>query len=71
MCNREMLYQALCCPAHFRETLPVVRHGNMIALFVWRTRRLGWFLEPSYGVALGDGNKKSVGLTGGIFFAVP
>jgi hypothetical protein len=29
------------------------------------------FLEPSYGIALGNGNKKSVGLTGGIFFAVP
>jgi hypothetical protein len=26
-------------------------------------------LEPSYGIALGNGNKKSVGLTGGIFFA--
>jgi hypothetical protein len=43
----------------------------VIDLFVWRTRRLGWFLEPSYGIALGNGNKKSVGLTGGIFFAVP
>jgi hypothetical protein len=43
----------------------------VIDLFVWRTRRLGWFLEPSYGIALGNGNKKSVGLTGGVFFAVP
>jgi hypothetical protein len=43
----------------------------VIDLFVWRTRHLGWFLEPSYGIALGNGNKKSVGLTGGIFFAVP
>jgi hypothetical protein len=43
----------------------------VIDLFVWRTSRLGWFLEPSYGIALGNGNKKSVGLTGGIFFAVP
>jgi hypothetical protein len=41
----------------------------VIDLFVWHTRRLGWFLEPSYGIALGNGNKKSVGLTGGIFFA--
>jgi hypothetical protein len=43
----------------------------VIDLFVWRTKRLGWFLEPSYGIALNNGNKKSVGLTGGIFFAVP
>jgi hypothetical protein len=43
----------------------------VIDLFVWRTRRLGWFLEPSFGVASGNGNQKSVGLTGGIFFAVP
>jgi len=43
----------------------------VIDLFVWRTNRLGWFLEPSYGIALGKGDKKSVGLTGGIFFAVP
>jgi hypothetical protein len=43
----------------------------VIDLFVWRTRHLGWFLEPSYGISLGYGNKKSVGLTGGIFFAVP
>jgi hypothetical protein len=43
----------------------------VIDLFVWRTKRLGWFLEPSYGIALGNGNNKSVGLTGGIFFAVP
>jgi len=43
----------------------------VIDLFVWRTRRLGWFLEPSYGIALSNGSKKSVGLTGGIFFAVP
>jgi hypothetical protein len=43
----------------------------VIDLFVWRTRCLGWFLEPSYGIAPGNGNKKSVGLTGGIFFAIP
>lgn len=43
----------------------------VIDLFVWRTTRLGWFLEPSYGIALSNGSKKSVGLTGGIFFTVP
>ena len=43
----------------------------VIDLFVWRSKRFGWFLEPSYGVALGNGNKKSVALTAGLFFAVP
>jgi hypothetical protein len=43
----------------------------VIDLFFWRSKRLGWYLEPSYGIALGNGNQKSVGLTGGIFFAVP
>jgi hypothetical protein len=43
----------------------------VIDLFFWRSKRIGWFLEPSYGIALGNGNKKSVALTGGIFFAVP
>jgi hypothetical protein len=39
--------------------------------FFWRTKHLGWYLAPSYGLTLGNGNKKSVALTGGIFFAVP
>jgi len=43
----------------------------VIDLFIWRTKRLGWYLEPSYGIALGNGNKKSAALTAGIFFAVP
>jgi hypothetical protein len=43
----------------------------VIDLFVWRSKRFGWFLEPSYGVALGNGNKKSVALTAGLFLAVP
>jgi hypothetical protein len=42
----------------------------VIDLFVWRSKRFGWFLEPSYGVALGNG-KKSAALTAGLFFAVP
>lgn len=32
---------------------------------------LGWYLGPSYGITFGNGNKKSVALTGGLFFAVP
>ena len=43
----------------------------VIDLFFWSSKRLGWYLEPSYGLTFGNGNKKSVSLTGGIFFAVP
>ena len=44
---------------------------GVIDLFFWHRKRFGWFLEPSYGIALGNGNKKSVGVTGGLFLAVP
>jgi hypothetical protein len=43
----------------------------VIDLFFWRTKRLGWYLAPSYGIAFGNGNKKSAALTGGVFIAVP
>ena len=43
----------------------------VIDLFFWRNKRFGWFFEPSYGIALGNGSKKSVALTCGLFFAVP
>jgi len=43
----------------------------VIDLFFWRTKRFGWYMEPSYGINFGNGNKKSAALTGGAFFAVP
>jgi hypothetical protein len=43
----------------------------VIDLFFWRSKRFGWFLEPSYGIAFGNGNKKSVSVTGGLFLTVP
>jgi hypothetical protein len=43
----------------------------VLDLFFWRSKRFGWYLEPSYGVNLGNGNKQSAALTGGIFFAIP
>ena len=43
----------------------------VIDLFFWRTRRNGWYLEPSYGIQVGGGNAKSVALNGGIFFSLP
>jgi hypothetical protein len=42
-----------------------------IGFLFWRTKRIGWFLEPSYGITFGSGTKTSVGLTGGIFFTLP
>jgi hypothetical protein len=63
-------------PTWTHTTQPGERPGSwgaeaVIDLFVWRSPHFGWFLEPSYGVALGNGNNKSVALTAGIFFAVP
>jgi len=43
----------------------------VIDLFFWRSKRVGWYLEPGYGITFGDGSKKSAALTGGIFFTVP
>ena len=43
----------------------------VVDFFFRRTQHVGWYLEPSYAVALGNGNNKSVSLAAGIFFAVP
>ncbi len=43
----------------------------VLDLFFWRTQRVGWYLEPSYGIALGGGNAKSAALTAGLFFSLP
>ena len=43
----------------------------LIDVFFWRTRRFGWYLAPSYGIAFGNSNKTSAALNAGVFFAVP
>jgi|ERR1019366_573880 hypothetical protein len=43
----------------------------VIDLFFWRSKRLGWYLAPSYGITFSNGNRKSAALTAGIFFTVP
>jgi hypothetical protein len=43
----------------------------VLDIFFWRSKRVGWYVEPSYGVTLGNGNKKFAASTGGFFFAVP
>ena len=43
----------------------------VIDLFFWGSKRFGWYLEPSYGITFGNGNKKSAALTAGFFFAIP
>jgi hypothetical protein len=63
-------------PTWSHTTQPGVRSSTwgaeaVIDFFFWRSKRLGWYLEPSYGVALGNGNKTSVALTAGVFFALP
>jgi hypothetical protein len=44
---------------------------TVIDIFFWQSKQLGWYLEPSYGVTFGNGNKTSASLTVGLFFAVP
>jgi hypothetical protein len=42
----------------------------VLDVFIWRTKRMGRYLEPSYGITFGSRNQKLVSLTGGVFFAV-
>jgi hypothetical protein len=62
-------------PTWAHTTQPGVRSSTwgaeaVVDLFFWRSERFGWYLEPSYGVALGNGDQKSGALTGGFFFAI-
>jgi hypothetical protein len=36
----------------------------VVDFFFWQSKRVGWFLEPSYGIAFGNNNNKSIGVTG-------
>src|ERR1700692_3356914 len=37
----------------------------------WPKRRLGWYLEPTYGYNFGSGHEQSVSLTVGLLIAIP
>jgi hypothetical protein len=43
----------------------------VLDLFFWHSRRVGWFVEPAYGVAFDTGHGKSFGITAGLFVAIP
>jgi hypothetical protein len=60
-----------CCPDRPPQAhdLSLVIHTNDDRLFVWHNSATGWFLEPSYGIAISNGNKKSVTVTAGVLFA--
>jgi hypothetical protein len=63
-------------PTWAHTTQPGVRSSTwgaeaVIDFFFWRSKRFGCYLEPSYGVALGNYDKKSAALTTGVFFAAP
>jgi hypothetical protein len=49
--------------------------GGEVALdfMFWPTadRKLGWFLEPSYGYDFGSGHEQSVGVSAGLLIAIP
>jgi hypothetical protein len=51
---------------------PSVWGGEAVVdLFFWRSKRFGWYLEPSYGATFASGHAKSLAVTAGLFFAVP
>jgi hypothetical protein len=37
----------------------------------WRTRRWGWYLEPSYSIGFNGDRPRAVGLTAGLLFGLP
>jgi hypothetical protein len=43
----------------------------VIDFFIWSSRRMGWFIEPAYGVAFAQGHKTSATITAGFFAAIP
>ncbi len=43
----------------------------VLDLFFWHSRRVGWFVEPAYGVAFDAGHSKFFGITAGLFVAIP
>ena len=43
----------------------------VLDFFFWRSKHFGWYVEPTYGIALGNNNHKSMSLTGGIFLTAP
>lgn len=43
----------------------------VLDLFFWHSRRVGWFVEPAYGVAFDVGHRKFFGITAGMFVAIP
>jgi hypothetical protein len=36
----------------------------------WRKRRLGWYLEPSYGYDFGSGHQQSMSVSAGLLIAI-
>jgi hypothetical protein len=43
----------------------------VLDLFFWHSRRVGWFVEPAYGLAFANGNKKFLTITAGVFATIP
>jgi hypothetical protein len=39
-------------------------------MFWGESRRIGWFLEPTYGIAFSAGNRKSLGVTLGLLISI-
>lgn len=43
----------------------------VLDVFIWRTERYGWFVEPAYGMGLNRTHPTSILLTGGLFLSIP
>lgn len=59
------------------HTGDLVEHANsagvefVFDVMFWQTHRWGWYLEPSYSIALNSDHSKSVGLQVGPIFGIP
>ncbi len=40
-------------------------------LFFWQTRKMGWFVEPGYGITLTDSHARFASITVGVFALLP
>jgi len=61
----------------WEQTSGAGQHGGpwgaeaVLDLFIWQSRRFGWFLEPAYGFTPGSGANRSLMVTAGLFLAIP
>ena len=40
-------------------------------IWPWKERKIGWFIDPTYGVSFAAGHQQSLGLAVGLLIGVP